>query len=180
MRSGVFLIDRRSSRVSSWPASCLRSSASSVLRWTMALRACGLIVFRRCLIPRLDNSAIEFLLLQASDGIHHWTPPKGHVEPGEKDLEAALRETREEAGIEAGQLTVIEGFRKELNYMAREKPKTVIYLLAEVDYDVEIRLSHEHQAYRWLSLDEACQLAQFKQMKEALQEGHQFLCSTAA
>jgi hypothetical protein len=25
----------------------------------------------------MDNSTIEFLLLQASDGIHHWTPPKG-------------------------------------------------------------------------------------------------------
>ncbi|XP_017398455.1 bis(5'-nucleosyl)-tetraphosphatase [asymmetrical] isoform X1 [Cebus imitator] len=106
---------------------------------------------------------------------------KSHVEPGEDDLETALRETREEAGIEAGQLTIIEGFKRELNYVARNKPKTVIYWLAEVkDYNVEIRLSHEHQAYRWLGLDEACQLAQFKEMKAALQEGHQFLCSTEA
>ncbi|MBV96285.1 Bis(5'-nucleosyl)-tetraphosphatase [asymmetrical], partial [Eschrichtius robustus] len=149
------------------------------LQLTMALRACGLIIFRRCLIPKMDNAAIEFLLLQASDGIHHWTPPKGHVEPGESDLETALREAQEEAGIEAGQLTIIEGFRRELNYVAREKPKTVIYWLAEVkDYDVEVRLSHEHQAFRWLGLREACQLAQFKEMKAVLQEGHQFLCST--
>ncbi|XP_052501145.1 bis(5'-nucleosyl)-tetraphosphatase [asymmetrical] [Budorcas taxicolor] len=146
----------------------------------MALRACGLIIFRRRLIPKVDNIAIEFLLLQASDGIHHWTPPKGHVEPGESDLETALRETQEEAGIEAGQLTIIEGFRRELSYVAREKPKIVIYWLAEVkDCDVEVRLSHEHQAYRWLELEDACQLAQFEEMKAALQEGHQFLCSTA-
>ncbi|XP_037663746.1 bis(5'-nucleosyl)-tetraphosphatase [asymmetrical]-like [Choloepus didactylus] len=147
----------------------------------MSLRACGLIIFRRRLVPKLDNSAVEFLLLQVSDGIHHWTPPKGHVEPGENDLEAALRETWEETGIEAGQLTIIEGFRRELNYVARKKPKTVIYWLAKgKDYDVEIHLSPKHQAYRWLRLDEACQLAQFKEMKEVLQEGHQFLCSTAA
>ncbi|CAK7293525.1 bis(5'-nucleosyl)-tetraphosphatase [asymmetrical] [Vulpes vulpes] len=147
----------------------------------MALRACGLIIFRRRLIPKVENPTIEFLLLQASDGIHHWTPPKGHVEPGEDDLETALRETQEEAGIAAGQLTIIEGFRRELNYVARNKPKIVIYWLAEVkDYDVEIRLSQEHQAYRWLGLDEACQLAQFKEMKAVLQEGHQFLCSTAS
>ncbi|KAG5213108.1 hypothetical protein R6Z07F_002244 [Ovis aries] len=146
----------------------------------MALRACGLIIFRRRLIPKVDNTAIEFLLLQASDGIHHWTPPKGHVEPGESDLETALRETQEEAGIEAGQLTIIEGFRRELSYVAREKPKIVIYWLAEVkDCDVEVRLSHEHQAYRWLELEDACQLAQFEEMKAALQEGHQFLCSRA-
>lgn len=43
----------------------------------MALRACGLIIFRRRLIPKVDNNSIEFLLLQASNGIHHWTPPKG-------------------------------------------------------------------------------------------------------
>lgn len=96
-------------------------------------------------------------------------------------METALRETQEEAGITAGQLTIIEGFRRELNYVARGKPKTVIYWLAEVkDYNVEIRLSQEHQAYRWLGLDEACQLAKFKEMKAALQEGHQFLCSTAS
>ncbi|XP_008693355.1 bis(5'-nucleosyl)-tetraphosphatase [asymmetrical] [Ursus americanus] len=145
----------------------------------MALRACGLIIFRRRLIPTVDKPAIEFLLLQASYGIHHWTPPKGHVDPGENDLETALRETQEEAGITAGQLTIIEGFRRELNYVARGTPKTVIYWLAEVkDYNVEIRLSQEHQAYRWLGLDEACQLAQFKEMKAVLQEGHQFLCSS--
>ncbi|XP_004600258.1 bis(5'-nucleosyl)-tetraphosphatase [asymmetrical] [Sorex araneus] len=147
----------------------------------MALRACGLIIFRRCPVPKVDSSAIEFLLLQASNGIHHWTPPKGHVDPGESDLETALRETKEEAGLEAEQLTIIEGFRKELNYVAWEKPKTVVYWLAEVkDYNVEIRLSHEHQAYRWLGLAEACQLAQFEEMKTTLQEGHQFICSTAA
>lgn len=96
-------------------------------------------------------------------------------------MEAALRETKEEAGLEAGQLTIIEGFRKELNYVAWGKPKTVIYWLAEVkDYDVEIHLSHEHQAYHWLGLAEACQLVQFEDMKTTLQEGHQFLCSTAA
>ncbi|XP_005401151.1 PREDICTED: bis(5'-nucleosyl)-tetraphosphatase [asymmetrical] [Chinchilla lanigera] len=147
----------------------------------MALRACGLIIFRRHCIPKIDNSTIEFLLLQASDGIHHWTPPKGHVDPGENDLETALRETREEAGIEADQLTIVEGFRKELSYVARGKPKTVVYWLAEVkDHSVEIRLSQEHQAYCWLALDDACQLAQFEEMKAALQEGYRFLCCTAS
>lgn len=43
----------------------------------MAVRACGLIVFRllaNCVPPK-DN--IEYLLLQTSYGEHHWTPPKG-------------------------------------------------------------------------------------------------------
>lgn len=43
----------------------------------MVVRACGFIVFRLLanLVPRPDN--IQFLLLQTSYGIHHWTPPKG-------------------------------------------------------------------------------------------------------
>lgn len=43
----------------------------------MVVRACGFIVFRLLanLVPQADN--IQFLLLQTSYGIHHWTPPKG-------------------------------------------------------------------------------------------------------
>ncbi|XP_036593381.1 bis(5'-nucleosyl)-tetraphosphatase [asymmetrical] isoform X1 [Trichosurus vulpecula] len=146
--------------------------------WTMSLRACGFIIFRRPHVPKVDNKAIEFLLLQTSYGTNHWTPPKGHVDPGESDLETAFRETQEEAGLDASQLNVIEGFKSELNYVVNSKPKTVIYWLAEVkDYNVEIRLCGEHQAYRWLNLEEACKLAQFKDMATSLREGHQFLCS---
>ncbi|XP_028914948.1 bis(5'-nucleosyl)-tetraphosphatase [asymmetrical] [Ornithorhynchus anatinus] len=144
----------------------------------MALRACGLIIFRRPRVPKVDNSAIEFLLLEASNGIHHWTPPKGHVDPGENDLETALRETQEEAGLAPSQLTLIEGFKSELSYVAWNKPKTVTYWLAEVnDFDAEIRLSDEHRAYRWLGLEEACKLAGFEDMERSLRQGHQFLCS---
>uniref|UniRef100_A0A8C6UJQ6 Bis(5'-nucleosyl)-tetraphosphatase [asymmetrical] n=1 Tax=Neogobius melanostomus TaxID=47308 RepID=A0A8C6UJQ6_9GOBI len=78
----------------------------------MALRACGFIIFR-CVPP---ESAIEFLLLQTSYGEHHWTPPKGHVDPGEDDLTTALRETQEEAGLSREQLSVVPEFVRELHY----------------------------------------------------------------
>lgn len=45
----------------------------------MAVRACGLIIFRR-LQPAPSSKvtdSIEYLLLQTSYGSHHWTPPKG-------------------------------------------------------------------------------------------------------
>uniref|UniRef100_A0A8D0GVQ6 Bis(5'-nucleosyl)-tetraphosphatase [asymmetrical] n=1 Tax=Sphenodon punctatus TaxID=8508 RepID=A0A8D0GVQ6_SPHPU len=149
----------------------------------MALRACGLIIFRK-LQPGSPSSTvgnnIEYLLLQTSYEAHHWTPPKGHVDPGEDDLQTALRETQEEAGLDASQFTIVEDFKKELNYTVRDKPKTVIYWLAEMkDSSTQIRLSREHQAFRWLSLDQACKLAEFKDMQETLQEAHQFLCAKA-
>lgn len=57
-------------------------------------RAAGIVIFRRL------AGQIQYLLLQASYGDHHWTPPKGFLDPGEDDFSAAVRETTEEAGYE--------------------------------------------------------------------------------
>ncbi|XP_044300012.1 bis(5'-nucleosyl)-tetraphosphatase [asymmetrical] isoform X2 [Varanus komodoensis] len=145
----------------------------------MTLRACGLIIFRRLQEARSTSALgnnVEYLLLQTSYGTHHWTPPKGHVDPGEDDLQTALRETQEEAGLEPSQFTIIDGFKKELNYVVKGKPKTVIYWLAEMkDHSTEIKLSPEHQAFRWLTLPEACRLSGYEDMQAALKEAHQFL-----
>ncbi|XP_061919169.1 bis(5'-nucleosyl)-tetraphosphatase [asymmetrical] [Entelurus aequoreus] len=142
----------------------------------MALRACGFIVFRRlanCAPPQ-DN--IEYLLLQTSYGRHHWTPPKGHVDPGEDDLTTALRETKEEAGLGAEDLQVVEGFLKELHYQVRGGPKEVLYWLAELkNPGTEVTLSSEHQNYRWAPLEDACALAQHKEMQDTLRAAHRHL-----
>lgn len=119
------------------------------------VRAAGLIVFRRKEI----QGPVEYLLLQTSYGRHHWTPPKGHVDPGESDEETAFRETEEEAGLKKEHLNFVEDVRKVLKYNVRGAPKTVIYWLAELkDYLTPVRLSDEHQAYRWLTVESACSL----------------------
>lgn len=51
--------------------------------------SCGIVVV---------NAAEEVLLCHAT-GTSHWDIPKGGAEAGETALEAALRETREEAGL---------------------------------------------------------------------------------
>ena len=45
------------------------------------------------------NAAGEVLVLEHEDG--SWVFPKGHLDPGESELEAALREVEEEAGVRA-------------------------------------------------------------------------------
>ncbi|XP_072269634.1 bis(5'-nucleosyl)-tetraphosphatase [asymmetrical] [Pyxicephalus adspersus] len=138
----------------------------------MALRACGLIIFRR--VP--PASDIEFLLLQTSYGIHHWTPPSGHVDPGEDDMTTALRETEEEAGLHANHFRVVDGFRKELNYKVNNKEKTVIYWLAELkDPAAQVKLSNEHQDFRWLPLKEACSYVGYQDMQDTLNDAYRFL-----
>uniref|UniRef100_A0AAJ7SVU3 Bis(5'-nucleosyl)-tetraphosphatase [asymmetrical] n=1 Tax=Petromyzon marinus TaxID=7757 RepID=A0AAJ7SVU3_PETMA len=147
----------------------------------MSPRACGFIVFRRLRQQQQQRAAVEFLLLQTSYGGNHWTPPKGHVDPGENDLQTALRETHEEAGLGSEHLLLIPGFQHVMQYNVPKRNgggvnlKTVVYLLAELKGGTEgqaVTLSHEHVAYRWCDVDEACCLAKFQEMQEALRSAH--------
>ncbi|XP_044748461.1 bis(5'-nucleosyl)-tetraphosphatase [asymmetrical] [Coccinella septempunctata] len=129
----------------------------------MAKVAAGFIIFRRF------TGVIEFLLLQSSNGEHHWTPPKGHTDPGETDLQAAYRETNEEAGLVKSDFKVFENEKFTLNYDVKGKPKTVHYWLAELtDNNACIKLSNEHQDYKWLPVQEACNQAKYKDMVDLL------------
>ncbi|CAL7946676.1 unnamed protein product [Xylocopa violacea] len=136
----------------------------------MGTRACGFVIFRRV------QKKIEYLLMQVSYGKHHWTPPKGHVDPGESDMETALRETEEEAGFLASDLKIFKDVKHELTYTVNGKPKIVVYWLAELLNDEKpVRLSGEHQAFKWLSLEEACQLAEYQDMQNALTKFHDYI-----
>ncbi|XP_046398252.1 bis(5'-nucleosyl)-tetraphosphatase [asymmetrical] [Ischnura elegans] len=139
----------------------------------MGLRAAGFVIYR------VIRSRVEYLLLQTSYGIHHWTPPKGHVDPGESDLDTALRETEEESGLKKSDLKVLEGFQEILNYEVNGRPKTVTYWLAEIAHEgVEVKLSHEHQDYKWVPLDEACRLAGYSDMVDLLNKCENFILSS--
>ncbi|NXI25203.1 AP4A tetraphosphatase, partial [Sterrhoptilus dennistouni] len=137
----------------------------------MAVRACGLIIYRR-LQPAPSSKvtdSIEYLLLQTSYGTHHWTPPKGDF---------CSDDTRGGHWCQVPEWILAEGYKKELHYPVCGKPKTVVYWLAEMkDCNTEIKLSEEHQAFQWLKLEDACKFAEYEDMQATLKEVHQFLCS---
>ncbi|KAG0712521.1 Bis(5'-nucleosyl)-tetraphosphatase [asymmetrical] [Chionoecetes opilio] len=134
------------------------------------VKAAGLIIFRRA------ASGVEYLLLQSSRKEAHWTPPKGHVDPGENDWQAAFRETEEEAGLKEEDLAVVRGFQSVLKYTVNNRPKTVVYRAAELmNSEAPVMLSQEHVAYRWAVLEDACDLAAFPEMVTSLWECDSFL-----
>lgn len=99
----------------------------------------------------------------------------GHVDPGEEDLQTAIRETHEEAGLSEAHLRLTD-FRKELHYEVRGREKVVTYWLAELrDPHTPVILSDEHKDYRWLNLNDACHLAEYADMKDLLNECQVFL-----
>ena len=98
------------------------------------------------------------LMLRA---FHHWDFPKGIRERGEEPMEAALREVREETGIDDLTFEWGDRFYETGPY---SRGKVARYYIAKTEQqDVEMGISPEtgepeHQEWRWVSFDEAYDL----------------------
>lgn len=111
-------------------------------------KSAGMIVFRR------DADAVRYLLLFQSES-QTWSFPKGHMEAGETEEQAAIREVREEIGQN---LTPLPNFRAALSYDLKQgATKTVALFLAEANGEVVIRES-EIAEHRWVTAEEATEL----------------------
>lgn len=112
------------------------------------IRACGVLVMR-------TEPELSFLLMKHN---HRWDLPKGHLDEGETDLECALRELREETGIKAKEISLVEDFRWVTEYEVNSKRfrerchKTVVIYLANLLKPVKIKLT-EHPDYAWMKWD---------------------------
>ncbi|MCS7059617.1 MAG: NUDIX domain-containing protein [Anaerolineae bacterium] len=117
----------------------------------------------------------RYLLVQHRAG--HWSFPKGHAEPGETETQAALRELREETGIQQvtlqADLPIIETY----SFLRNGQPvqKTVQYFVGLVDHDVVKIQDKELCAYRWATYDEAHTLITFPESRRVLQEAQQIV-----
>ena len=84
-------------------------------------KSCGALVYRR------RNNHVQILLLKHCLG-KNWSFPKGHVEPGEREGQTAIREVREETGLVVG---LFPHFRHCVEYNPKPNVhKRVVYFLA--------------------------------------------------
>ena len=106
------------------------------------------------LVLRQDNGKWHALLLRAWS---HWDFPKGNVEQGETLLQAAVREVKEETGIENISFPWGEAFARTAIY---SKDKVAYYSIAETEERAVSLMPNpvtgetEHDEYRWVPWDE--------------------------
>lgn len=100
----------------------------------------------------------------------HWSFPKGLIDPGQTTEQAAIREVREEGGVEAEILDKV-GYSKYVYVLDGEKIfKVVTYFLMKYksgsieDHDWEV------EEAGWYEIEEALKQLTFSQDKELLKK----------
>ena len=111
----------------------------------------------------------------------HWVLPKGLVEPGERSIEAAVREVHEETGLRAETLRKLPPSR----YIYRRGSERVFKLvewwlmrpmagrIGEIDEAMRVEVADA----RWLPLDEAPQLLTYSGERTLSRSVHDLLAA---
>ena len=102
-----------------------------------------------------------------------WESVHGHIEPGEEPEDAAVREVREETGLEVARLysVTVQPF-----YLHRSHTvQLAVVFAAFVDEPAAVTLGAEHQRSEWLGLTEALDRFHWPREREALREIAQLL-----
>jgi bis(5'-nucleosidyl)-tetraphosphatase len=145
-------------------------SACSSMRYRRD-KSAGVIVFHRS-----DDGCRFLLLLSRLTKRPLWEFPKGGVDDGETLAEAALRELREETGLDGESIRMITEFehREEYRFTSGKGDartlvrKEVTYFLAE-SLSIDVTLSaHEASQYAWLSLEDAIRKLKYKARRDML------------
>ena len=116
--------------------------------------SCGTVVFHQT-----DNYEYTFLLIKQQN-TYHWGFPKGHVEHKESRVQAALRETYEETGLE---VNLYHFIKDQVIYhpLSTIKKRVTYYLARSMHQDVIMQID-EIVDYKWATYDEVLQTLTFE------------------
>ena len=131
--------------------------------------SCGAIIFH------IQDNKPQYLLVKYP---RYWGFVKGIVEPGEDEEKTAFREAFEEVGLT--DLRFIQGFRKVAVKKFRSPidneliRKEFVFLIAQTR-QWNVRMSSEHEDFKWASFERALSLIKVRGVKKLLADANLFI-----
>jgi len=122
----------------------------------MAVKKSGGIIIKQ------ENNSIYILLLYRSKE-NDWSFPKGHIESTEDVDRAALREIKEETGLDVAIIKELEP-NKYFNTRTGQEVVTYMYLLKPLSFD--LKNEFEEDKLEWVKLSEVEDRLSYPNLKD--------------
>ena len=131
------------------------------------IKSCGFIVYKA------ENDENHYLIIKSHNGDVGF--PKGHMEIGESELQTAIRELKEETGIE---VDTIHDFRYQIEYPLPRIPdaiKQTVYFLGKTEADSIIIQESEISSAEFVTYDKAIATLTFEETKLMLKKANDLI-----
>ncbi len=131
---------------------------------------------------RNSDRAIEIVLIRPAGG-KAWALPKGRVEKGERVIEAAVREVREETGLviarvdPLGDVSYVFSWRDTPGSPAVRIFKRVYFFLMQFGGGDPANHDTEIDEIAWLPLEKALSRAEYENERKLLVKAHDLLAT---
>ena len=126
-------------------------------------KSCGAVLFT------VEKGIKKYLIVESN----YFGLPKGHVEDDETEQETALREIKEETGIDA---KIVPGFRETVNYrLPNGNVKEVVLFIAEYKAQPYTVNLDELRGITLLPYDKALKRITYRDTKTVLQDANDWL-----
>ena len=133
------------------------------------IKSCGFIVYKA------ENNENFYLIIKSHNGDVGF--PKGHMEPGENELQTAIRELKEETGMD---VDAIYDFRYQIEYPLPRVPdamKQTVYFLGKCASDDIIIQETEVASAEFVTYDKAIEKLTFEETKNMLKKANDIINS---
>ena len=131
-----------------------------------------------CYVYRQTDDGLKFLLMKRNLNKiyeHLWQGVAGKIEDGETAPEAAIRELKEETGLDPVNMFVADHVSR-FYEVHGDRVNLVPVFGMEVDSD-EVMLSEEHVDFKWVTIKEALNTLVWNGQKEGIQTVHDMVIS---
>lgn len=133
------------------------------------IKSCGFIVYKA------ENNENFYLIIKSHNGDVGF--PKGHMESGEGELQTAIRELKEETGMD---VDTIHDFRYQIEYPLPRVPdamKQTVYFLGKCASDDIIIQETEVASAEFVTYDKAIEKLTFEETKNMLKKANDIINS---